>query len=304
MRADAVRPALGAAEHQRLTHRLLLQHVGQQVALARLGHGMHPVRDGAGHHLALRHVNAAGVVGEGGRQLHHFLREGRGEEQRLPLLRHGDQDALQRRQEAHVEHAIGFIQHEDLHRRQIHGALFHVIEQPAWRGDDDVGAALEGLLLRPDRDAAEDGGDAQVRGHAVGSQRLVHLQRQLAGGHEHQAARLARPGVAAAPHQQAVDHRQAERGRLAGAGLGARQQIASGQDDRNGLRLDRCGRGVTQLREWRTKGAGEPEGRKRHVLNVLSVAPARRSRAGKGRSSVDRKGAASPRRVTRRRFAA
>jgi len=36
MRADAIRSALGAAEDQSLTHRFLLQHKGQQVALPRL----------------------------------------------------------------------------------------------------------------------------------------------------------------------------------------------------------------------------------------------------------------------------
>ena len=57
--------------------------------------------------------------------------------------------------------------------------MLKVIEQATRCGDDDVGAALEFLLLRADRDTAEEGGDAQVRGHTVGRQRPVDLEREL-----------------------------------------------------------------------------------------------------------------------------
>ena len=45
--------------------------------------------------------------------------------------------------EAHVHHAVGFVEHEDLELREIADAAAHVIEQPAGRGDDDVDAGLE-----------------------------------------------------------------------------------------------------------------------------------------------------------------
>jgi hypothetical protein len=78
------------------------------------------------------------------------------------------------------------------------------------------------------------------------------------------------------------------------------------------LRLHRSGRGVTQLRERRTEGAGEPEGGERHVLNILRVAPARRCRAGEGQPgcrertlTVYPKGVTSPRkRLSGRAFGA
>ena len=63
----------------------------------------------------------------------------------------------------------------------------------------------------------------------------MHLQRKLARRHEHQAARLTRPGRGTAADEQAIDHRQAERRGLAGAGLRAREQIVAAEDDRNGL---------------------------------------------------------------------
>ena len=42
---------------------------------------------------------------------------------------------------AHIEHAVGFIQHQRLHLRQADGALVHMIEQAARSGDDDIDAA-------------------------------------------------------------------------------------------------------------------------------------------------------------------
>jgi hypothetical protein len=58
--------------------------------------------------------------------------------------------------EAHVEHAVGFVQHQDLDVAQVDGLLLHVVEQPARRRDDDVHAAAQVLDLRVDVDAAED----------------------------------------------------------------------------------------------------------------------------------------------------
>jgi hypothetical protein len=43
---------------------------------------------------------------------------------------------------------------------------------------------------------------------------------------------------------QSLQQRQGEAGGLAGAGLGGAEQIASGQNDRNRLRLDGSGNGV------------------------------------------------------------
>ena len=40
--------------------------------------------------------------------------DGGGEEQRLALGGHRRQDQLDGRQEAHVEHAVGFVEHQDL----------------------------------------------------------------------------------------------------------------------------------------------------------------------------------------------
>jgi hypothetical protein len=71
-------------------------------------------------------------------------------------------DAADVADEAHVEHAVGFVEHQGLHLRQVDGALAEVVEQAAGRGDQDVDATAQGLDLRVDADAAEHGEAAQA----------------------------------------------------------------------------------------------------------------------------------------------
>ena len=56
---------------------------------------------------------------------------------------------------AHVEHVIGFVEHEDLDLVEAHGALGDVVEQPTRRCDENVDAAIKRLLLLEHRGAAE-----------------------------------------------------------------------------------------------------------------------------------------------------
>ena len=67
--------------------------------------------------------------------------------------------------------------------------------------------------------------------------------------------------LAAAPAvgRQAVQDRQGEAGGLAGAGLGAGQQVAAGQHGRNRLGLDRGGDGVAVFGDGANDGFGQAE---------------------------------------------
>ncbi len=57
--------------------------------------------------------------------------------------------------EAHVEHAVGFVDDEDLDAHQHDPAAPEVIEQAARRGDQHVDAAVELLDLVVQRHAAD-----------------------------------------------------------------------------------------------------------------------------------------------------
>jgi hypothetical protein len=76
-----------------------------------------------------------------------------------------------------------------------------------------------------------------------------------------------------------------EAGRLAGAGLGGAEQVASGKDDGNGLRLDGGGFGVALLRDRAKQLGREPEAFKRRTDNDLLMIGPRSSRfdTGSGR---------------------
>ena len=65
----------------------------------------------------------------------------RGKQQGLPTFGRVFDDLANIVFKTHVEHAVGFIQHQRLHLGQADGALVHVVEQAARRGDDDIDAA-------------------------------------------------------------------------------------------------------------------------------------------------------------------
>src|SRR5207237_4909604 len=100
-------------------------------------------------------------------------------------------------------------------------APFHVIEQAAGGCDDDVEARAKSRGLIPEPDAAVDRRAAEVAVLAEVAEILLDLRGELAGRLEDEDARAA----LLAGHEAVHDGKQ-ERGGLAGAGLGAADQVA------------------------------------------------------------------------------
>ena len=112
------------------------------------------------------------MVGDGGGGLRHFdphrivqellgdapdlRRHGGGEEQRLARERHQLADALDVGDEAHVEHAVGFVDDEKLDAGEQQPAALGMIEQAARRRDQHVDAARQLGVLVVERNAADD----------------------------------------------------------------------------------------------------------------------------------------------------
>ena len=170
-------------------------------------------------------------------------RHGGREEQRLARERHQLADALDVRDEAHVEHPVGFVDDQDLDRVQKQAAAAGEIEQAAGGGDDHVGAARDLGLLVAERDAADQERQVQLVVDAVFVERLFDLGGKLARRLENEGAGHARAGAAPLQHRQ---HRQSEGGGLAGAGLGDAQDVAAFQGVGNGLFLNRRRRVVAR----------------------------------------------------------
>ena len=90
--------------------------------------------------------------------------------------------------EAHVEHSIGFVEDEDLDRRQVDRGPAGVVEQPARRGDHDLGAVAQSQHLRLEADAAVDRRRADGLLGAVRSDALLDLEGELASRRQDEAA--------------------------------------------------------------------------------------------------------------------
>jgi hypothetical protein len=175
--------------------------------------------------------SGAWTAGEGA----DLRREGRAEQQVLALLRQQREHALDVVDEAHVEHAVGLVEHEDLDAGEIDGLLTGEIEESAGRRDDDVGAALQRLDLRVHADAAEDRDRTQRKVRAVGAHALGDLGAELARRHHDEGTDVT-PALRARLHQP-LEHGQGEAGGLAGTRLGRGHQVAALEDRGDGARL-------------------------------------------------------------------
>ena len=209
----------------------------QQFGLAGHVAGVDQVLHGGGRAVFGRDLQLHRVVQQAMGQGLDRPAEGRGEQQVLAPRRHQGQQAADVADEAHVEHAVGLIEHQDLNLIQVDGTLLLEVDQPARGCHQHVGSCLEPVDLGVDLDPTEHHIAAQVEKAAVGRHVLRHLGGQFAGGGEHQTAHHAIAGMA--PMAEALQHRQGETGGLAGAGLGGCHHVPPLEHRGNALALDR-----------------------------------------------------------------
>ena len=201
-----------------------------------------------------RHFDGHGIAGQTRSQLAHVTGKGRAEHQGLTLGRGALDDGFDVIDEAHVQHAVGFVQ--DQHFQVVeHGRTgVQVVEQTARGGDQHIQRALQSLELVSVRHAAHHGGDTQTLHVAtIGVSRLGHLHGQFAGRCQHQhagavnLALFAALGVVATGGNDALQRRQHERGGLAAARAGGYAQVGALHGSRDGLDLDGGRLGVTRV---------------------------------------------------------
>ena len=237
--------ALAVREHDRLRDRLLADQPDQGAPLqlaARCRHQHRVDRVDRGRRAA--DLDPGRVAQELLDDPAHAGRHGGGEQQRLPPAGEQGQDTLDIGHEAHVEHPVGLVDHEDVDAAEQHLAAVEPVEQAAGGRDQDVDAPLQRLLLVAHADAADQQRHGQVEMLAVDLEILRRLGRELARRRDDHRARHPRPGPAVG---QDMQHRQDERGRLAGAGLGDADHVAAGQHHRDGPGLDGGGLGVARV---------------------------------------------------------
>jgi len=150
----------------------------------------------------------------------------------VTLARDFFDDAAHIGKETHVEHAIGFVEHEEFDVLKVAGALLDVIEEASRRGDDDVGAVLQGLGLAAIADTAENHGHFELGKAGIIPKRSFDLGGEFARGFENERAR------ATAGFAEFGENREGKGSSLAGAGLRAADHVLAGEDERNRAKLN------------------------------------------------------------------
>ncbi len=137
---NAVRAVLGPGEDQDPLQAVVLDQAHQQVHLLLTADRVDGLLDGLDRLRGGSHINGHRLVQGVTRDPHDLRRHGRREQQVLTPLGEQVHDALHVGPEAHVEHAVGLVEHQDLDVREIAVALVAEVEQTAGRGDEDVDA--------------------------------------------------------------------------------------------------------------------------------------------------------------------
>jgi hypothetical protein len=205
-----------------------------------------------------------GVVHELPRQLHHPERQRGREQERLPALRPGQpaQDEAQVRDEAHVEHPVGLVDHQHFNAAGRPDVLLQVVDEAPRRAHEHVAALAERLTLLVVVDAAVDGEHAEAGVRAEEPRVGLDLHDQLPRGGDDQHAR--RGG--AAPRRRGVAEAAREGGDQERRGLPrSRLRLARHvlvlEGERQGRLLDRRGGGEAGVADALEDGLGQVERR-------------------------------------------
>src|SRR5690606_39818737 len=141
--------------------------------------------------VALIHADFHGVTLEAGTQLPDRGRIGGRKQQGLTAVGRVVENFLDAVDKAHVQHAIGFIQHRAHQSIKLQGSLAQMLKDPARRANDNMRAMFQRSQLWAQRCAAAEYQELHVL-HLAGqtSQFLAHLVGKLPGRTEYQRLNL------------------------------------------------------------------------------------------------------------------
>ena len=208
--------------------------------------------DAAGTNLVGGAVDLFGVVEQVCREALHILGDGRAAEEGLAVLGQHARDFANILFEAQREHLVGLVEAEEADLRKAEPLALDDVEESPRRCDDDVGVGDEGELFL-EGGAAVDGRGLDAAARAEEVDLTSDLLGEFARGCEYEAEHAVNGRL------DLLDHRDAEGGRLAGAGLGAQDGVFAGHEDRDSPDLNRGRCGESDLLDGEKRSLGEAE---------------------------------------------
>ncbi|VVO12005.1 hypothetical protein PS704_03523 [Pseudomonas fluorescens] len=247
---QTVGAVLGTGEHQHLFPGACGDQVCQQRTLVVGRQAEDALLDALDRGVRRRDFDAFRVVQQFAGEVGDVLGERRRKQQVLTFARQTGQDLFHVMDEAHVEHAVSFVQHEDFHVGQIDAALAGEVEQAARAGHQHVNATGHGLNLWVHADAAEDAGTDELQVTGIDLEALVDLSREFAGRGQDQYARLARAVtlgfVRVTVGEQPLQNRKGEAAGFTSTCLSRNHEVATLQHGGNGPLLHRSRLGIAR----------------------------------------------------------
>src|SRR5947209_3618364 len=137
------------------------------------------MRDGFGRRTPHTDLDQFRFAEHPGRQSLDFRWKGRGKEKRLPVRGDLFHDPTHIGEKTHVEHAIDFVEDEDMDVAEIERPLLEQIEEATWSGRHDIHPSGGFFALLSIADAAVDNGNTQVGEASVIAESGLNLRRQF-----------------------------------------------------------------------------------------------------------------------------
>lgn len=228
----------GTCEHDRTRHVAAQQQFGQRGNLVVTSHDSQPLLDQVDAGFLRRDVDRDRVEQQAAGQFPDVRRERCGEEHRLTLFRQRRNDFLQCGQETHVEHPVGFVEHEHLDVFKLDVALVHQVDQTTRCRDQHIDALTHRIDLAALIHAAVDESGAELHVFSVLVKTIVDLNGEFAGRREHQSGGPVRGGTRFFMAEEIKDG-QRKRGGFSSSGLSTTEHVLAGDAWRDGLRLNR-----------------------------------------------------------------
>lgn len=145
-------------------------------------------------------------------------------------------DGVERGTETHVENAVGFVEHEQLHVVEVEAnGLVHVLQHAAGRAHEDV-HAVEGSTLFAQTTTTNDKAGGEGVFPADAAEDLEDLGGELAGGRDDEGTEAVEGGPFFAVEE--LKHGDEEGKGLARASFGGAEDIAALQGWQEGPALD------------------------------------------------------------------